>query len=263
MIPSAFVLMEKFPLTSNGKIDRKALPAFSYENIQPAQDFVRPHTETEKALAAIWTALLKVESIGINDSFFDLGGNSLMAIKAVSRIRDVFGVDLKIHTLFENPTLVGLSNVLTEAKVSSENTRWIEGTLEGHPAVRQGVGAVTEVAAGDKRADNVRPELESGYLSERTEIEHTIAAIWQEVLHVEKIGVNDDFFESGGSLLSSANMIAKVNHAFKVKLPLSVVFQERTVSKLAFVVERSKARNGELNSKKERGDQNDVMKLVG
>ena len=95
MIPSAFVLMEKFPLTSNGKIDRQALPAFSYEKIQPAHDFVRPNTETEKALAAIWSELLKVENIGINDDFFDLGGHSLLAIKALSRIRDIFEVEEK------------------------------------------------------------------------------------------------------------------------------------------------------------------------
>lgn len=112
MIPPAFVLMEKFPLTSNGKIDRQALPPFSYENMQSAHEFVRPHTETEKALAAIWRELLKVENIGINDDFFDLGGQSLMAIKAVSRIRDVFEVDLPLRNLFERPTIAGLAEVI-------------------------------------------------------------------------------------------------------------------------------------------------------
>ena len=125
MIPSAFVLKERFPLTLNGKIDRQALSAFSPENIQPGQDFVRPHTETEKALAAIWSELLKVENIGIHDDFFDLGGHSLLAIRAMSRIRDVFGVDLPLRTLFENPAIVNLANVLTEAKASSGN---IQGT---------------------------------------------------------------------------------------------------------------------------------------
>lgn len=112
MIPSAFVLMDKFPLTSNGKIDRKALPTIARENIQPARDFVRPHTETEKGLAAVWAELLKVENIGINDDFFDLGGHSLLAIKSVSRIRDVFEVDLQIRNLFERPTLAGLAEVI-------------------------------------------------------------------------------------------------------------------------------------------------------
>ena len=131
MIPSAFVLMEKFPLTSNGKIDRKALPTFSHENIPAARDFVRPHTEIEKELAAIWTELLQVENIGLNDDFFDLGGHSLMAIKAVSRIRDVFAVDLQTQTLFEYPTIAGLSKVLTEAKSTNGNIQRIEQRSNG------------------------------------------------------------------------------------------------------------------------------------
>jgi len=90
------------------------------------------------------------------------------------------------------------------------------------------------------------------------------AAIWKEVLHLEKIGINDDFFECGGSLLSSANLIAKINHSFKLKLPLSVIFQERTVSKLAFFMENSNAHNADfVNSKKERVDLSRVIKLIG
>jgi aryl carrier-like protein len=112
MIPSAFVLMEKFPLTSNGKIDRLALPTVARENKQPARDVIRPHTGTEKALAAIWAELLKVENIGANDDFFDLGGQSLLAIKSVSRVRDVFEVDLQLRNLFERPTLAGLAEVI-------------------------------------------------------------------------------------------------------------------------------------------------------
>src|SRR5260370_28325508 len=76
MLPTYFVRLDSLPLTPNGKIDRKALPALCYENIQPAHDFVGPRTETEKALAAIWSELLYVETIGINDDFFDLGAQS-------------------------------------------------------------------------------------------------------------------------------------------------------------------------------------------
>jgi iturin family lipopeptide synthetase A len=121
MIPSGFVLMERFPLTSNGKIDRNSLPTFSFENIKSSQEFVTPQTETEMALAAIWSELLKVESIGIYDSFFDLGGHSLMAIRALSRIRDEFDVDLPIQTLFESPTIADLANILAEVSGSVEN----------------------------------------------------------------------------------------------------------------------------------------------
>jgi acyl carrier protein len=112
MLPTYFIRLDKLPLTSNGKVDRRALPAFSYETIQPASDFMPPRTETEKALAAIWSELLNVQHIGVDDDFFDLGGQSLVAIKAVSRIRDVFGVDVALRNLFERPTVAGLAEVI-------------------------------------------------------------------------------------------------------------------------------------------------------
>jgi amino acid adenylation domain-containing protein len=112
MLPGYFVRLDSLPLTPNGKIDRHALPALCYENIQPAHDFVGPRTETEKALAAIWSELLYVENIGINDDFFDLGGQSLVAIRAVSRIREVFAVDVPLRNLFERPTVAGLAEII-------------------------------------------------------------------------------------------------------------------------------------------------------
>lgn len=121
MVPPYIVRLETLPLTPNGKIDRKALPVPTYEHMQPEQDFVRPSTETEKALAVIWAELLKVDNIGIHDDFFDLGGHSLLAIRAVPRIRDVFGVDITFQILFENPTIAALANVLTATKNSGSS----------------------------------------------------------------------------------------------------------------------------------------------
>jgi FkbM family methyltransferase len=125
MVPAAFVLMDAFPLTPNGKIDRQALPAVSFEGtpsalpahpttpgVAPEANAGRPFTETEARLASIWTELLKVEHVGVEDDFFDLGGQSLVAIRAVSRIRDVFGVDVPLRDLFERPTLAGLAEVI-------------------------------------------------------------------------------------------------------------------------------------------------------
>lgn len=126
MVPAAFVLLESFPLTSNGKIDRKALPTFSHEATQLSHDFVGPRTEAEKALAAIWSELLKVESVGVNDNFFDLGGHSLLAIKVVSRIRDVFEVDLPAQILFENSTIAELAKLLQKAETSARSVQRIE-----------------------------------------------------------------------------------------------------------------------------------------
>jgi len=133
MVPPYVVGLEKLPLTPNGKIDRRALPVPTREHMQPAQDFVRPRTETEKALAVIWTELLKVDNIGIHDDFFDLGGHSLLAIRAVPRIRDVFGVDITFQILFENPTIAALANVLTAAK-NTEAVQRIERRQQSSPA---------------------------------------------------------------------------------------------------------------------------------
>ena len=119
MIPSAFVLMDKLPLTANGKVDRQALPAVSFERTQPAREVAPPLTGTERAVAAIWTELLKVETIGRDDDFFDLGGDSLLAIRVVSRIRDAFDVDVQTRTLFENTTIGGLADALDALAWSS------------------------------------------------------------------------------------------------------------------------------------------------
>ncbi|HEV8701584.1 MAG TPA: amino acid adenylation domain-containing protein [Candidatus Polarisedimenticolia bacterium] len=116
MIPASFVLMDKLPLTANGKVDRQALPIPSRENARAFHGMARPLTETEQTLVAIWRELLQVENIAPTDDFFDLGGHSLLAIKAVSRIRDVFGLELQTRTLFENPTINDLSRILTERK---------------------------------------------------------------------------------------------------------------------------------------------------
>jgi len=112
MMPTHFVRLERMPLTTNGKIDRAALPEPTAENIQTEQEFVAPATETEKTLAALWCDLLKVESIGRNDNFFSLGGHSLLVMRAVSRLRETFGVDVQLRNLFERPTVSGLAEVI-------------------------------------------------------------------------------------------------------------------------------------------------------
>lgn len=112
MVPAQFVFLDSFPLTQNGKIDRKALPAPSHANVSAAHEFVAPRNETERKVAAMWVELLKVEKIGIHDDFFDLGGHSLMAIKALSRIREEFDVDLPLATLLQAPTVAQLAALL-------------------------------------------------------------------------------------------------------------------------------------------------------
>ena len=112
MAPAHFVFLDSIPLTTNGKVDRKALPAPSYEGVSSAREYVAPRTETEKALADIWAKLLKVERIGIHDDFFDMGGHSLMAMRAVSQIGEMYEVNLPLAVLLEAPTIAELAKKL-------------------------------------------------------------------------------------------------------------------------------------------------------
>ncbi|MEU9885448.1 amino acid adenylation domain-containing protein [Sphaerisporangium sp. NPDC051011] len=108
MIPAAFHVMDRFPLTVNGKLDRAVLPAPTREDSVDA-DFVAPRDEAEAALAEIWKQVLGLEQVGVLDGFFDLGGDSLSATRVLSRIRAVMGVHLPSRTLFETPTVAGLA----------------------------------------------------------------------------------------------------------------------------------------------------------
>ncbi len=112
MVPGYFVFLSSFPLTHNGKVNRKALPPPSYRDISSDQPFVAPSTETEKKLAAIWMELLKVNRVGIHDNFFEMGGHSLLAIRAMSRIQEMFGVFPSMHAFFPDATIAGLTKAL-------------------------------------------------------------------------------------------------------------------------------------------------------
>ncbi|RKH16813.1 non-ribosomal peptide synthetase [Corallococcus sp. CA047B] len=114
MIPSAFILLEAFPLTPNGKVDRKALPA--PKGLQRAQqeDFVAPRDEVERQLTAVWEELLSMRPIGVHDSFFDLGGHSLLAVRLTVRIREQLGRTLPLATLFQGPTIEQLARALRD-----------------------------------------------------------------------------------------------------------------------------------------------------
>ncbi|WP_415835688.1 amino acid adenylation domain-containing protein, partial [Corallococcus soli] len=111
MVPAAFVSLEALPLTSSGKVDRKALP--SPDGALPAGvEYVAPRNETEQKLAALWSDVLRVERVGVHDNFFELGGHSLLVTQVVSRIRAAFGVELSLTTLFEAPILEALARTI-------------------------------------------------------------------------------------------------------------------------------------------------------
>jgi amino acid adenylation domain-containing protein len=109
MIPSAFVLLDELPRTPNGKIDRRSLPETELTQEAQAEDYSAPRTSFEEGIADIWTELLRVSRIGHDDNFFDLGGHSLLATQAISRIRDLFKVEIPLRKFIETPTVRSLA----------------------------------------------------------------------------------------------------------------------------------------------------------
>jgi amino acid adenylation domain-containing protein len=114
MVPSTFVVLDSLPLTPNGKVNRRNLPApDEATSLTVEKAFVAPRTPTESALAQIWAEVLHLERVGIGDNFFDLGGDSLLAIRLIDRIGKQFQRELPLSTLFLAPTIEGLASHLS------------------------------------------------------------------------------------------------------------------------------------------------------
>jgi amino acid adenylation domain-containing protein len=115
MVPTAFVFLNTLPLTTNGKVDRKALPAPNrsiYLSGDSSVQFVGPRTPMEQALVEIWSDVLRRDGIGIHDNFFHLGGHSLLATQVISRVNETFGVSMPVAEMFEYPTVGEFTNEL-------------------------------------------------------------------------------------------------------------------------------------------------------
>lgn len=125
MVPASLVFVKEWPLTPNGKIDRKALP-----KPKPAEEteYVEPRNEGEQKIADIWGQVLKLSKVSVKANFFEIGGHSLLATQVVSRIRKAFGVELSVRTLFEAPTI--------EKLVHSISTASAAGLLDSAPPLQ-------------------------------------------------------------------------------------------------------------------------------
>jgi acyl carrier protein len=109
MLPASFVRLDAFPMTPHGKIDRAALPEPTAENTVSNDSFEAPGSPVEERLAGILTALLGVDEVGVDDNFFQMGGHSLLGAQVIARVRDSFGVELSLRSLFDHPTVREMS----------------------------------------------------------------------------------------------------------------------------------------------------------
>ncbi len=118
MIPAHFLMLDALPLTPSGKVDRRALPAFD-PTAAKAVGYVAPRSPVEELIESIWSEVLGVRSAGVHDNFFELGGHSLLATQVITRMRQVFPVEIALRSIFEQPTVAGLSR-LVEGKMLTD-----------------------------------------------------------------------------------------------------------------------------------------------
>ena len=121
MVPTQFVTLDAFPLTPNGKVDRRALSNFDVKTPETYEHYIAPRTPVEELLVGIWTDVLDVSRVGIRDNFFDLGGHSLHATQLASRVREVFQKAIPIRLLFERPTIEAMAAFIESERHSSDN----------------------------------------------------------------------------------------------------------------------------------------------
>jgi amino acid adenylation domain-containing protein/non-ribosomal peptide synthase protein (TIGR01720 family) len=132
MVPSAFVFLDALPLSPNGKVDRRALPAPGDQSTDLAQDFAAPRTPTEASLAAIWGQVLGLQRIGVHDNFFEVGGDSILSIQLITRARQI-GLQLSPKQLFQHQTIAELAQVVGTAQLVTGEQGLVAGALPLSP----------------------------------------------------------------------------------------------------------------------------------
>ena len=140
-VPAAFVALEALPLTSNGKLDRRALPAPEADALARPAESLAPRTETERLVAGVWQEVLGLPAVGVEDNFFEMGGHSLLATRVMARLRQLCAVELPLRVLFERPTVGALARQVDAARTAGARLRLppiVPVPREGAPALSFG-----------------------------------------------------------------------------------------------------------------------------
>lgn len=218
MVTSFFVLLDALPMTPSGKVDRRALPAPEQTRPELADDYVAPRNPTEQLLADIWVQVLGIQRVGVYDNFFDLGGESLMSVQVVSRAKEA-GLPITTKQLFQRQTIAGLAAA-------------IASPTEEHPGAE----------ATDAQADA---------LGGLAPVEQAVAAVWADVLGVERVGRDDNFFELGGDAAAAQAVVSRVGEAFEADVPLEALVNSPTVAGMAQAIDEILLREVEGLSEEE------------
>ncbi|HEY6351245.1 MAG TPA: non-ribosomal peptide synthetase [Candidatus Angelobacter sp.] len=267
MVPSLLIVLDALPLTVNGKVDRRALPS-----PEKRVNHAPSHSGLEQTVADIWAATLGVSEVGVNDDFFDLGGTSLALINVVAEMSKRFAIPLDTSIVARGATVSALSEAVKE-KMAAMNQPGpsVEQAVADIWASTLGV---SEVGVSDDFFDlggtslaliNVVAEMSKRFaipldtsivargatvsaLAEAVKekmvamnqpgpsVEQTVADIWASTLGVSEVGVNDDFFDLGGTSLALINVVAEMSKRFAIPLDTSIVARGATVSALAEAV---------------------------
>ncbi|AVH67246.1 non-ribosomal peptide synthetase [Nostoc sp. 'Peltigera membranacea cyanobiont' N6] len=130
MIPSTFVQMQALPLTTNGKIDRRALPVPDANRPDLTEGYQAPRSELERAIATIWQEVLHLEKVGVNDNFFDLGGHSLLIVQVKNKLQENFNCSLSIVEIFKNPTIKSLTQYLSQKPEDAPSLQLMQNRVQ-------------------------------------------------------------------------------------------------------------------------------------
>jgi amino acid adenylation domain-containing protein len=130
MVPSIFVLLDRLPLTANGKVDRRALPVPEATRPELEAAYVAPRNPVEEAIASVLAEILSLERVGVFDNFFELGGTSLMATRLTTRLHKLYQIDLPVRVIFERPTVAAMAEVVAHSLFQEEDVpemeRWLQ-----------------------------------------------------------------------------------------------------------------------------------------
>ena len=203
MVPSSLIQLDSIPLTANGKLDRKRLPPPGElsSDIEPAPR--KPETPIQTAMLAIWSKVLRNHHIGIDDDFFDVGGDSLLAVQVLLEVEKVLDTHIPLPVLFQGPTVRQLATAAVPAPVASPGSDY-KATRQGAPP--------------------------------QTGVQSRLAEIWREALSTGHVGIADNFFRNGGDSTGAASVIAQVEETFGIRLPENSMQEAPTIEELARVL---------------------------